>query len=111
MMGFLKFSLLVILSFSFMGQKLFAADVAYTEDNCIDGQDLNAADIDISHCPVLPTDPTTVALGTTGQVIDLGAWEIGQTAEGQAYKYGSLSEPNGAEPRVLTFEGGTTVVN
>jgi len=43
----------------------------------------------------------------------LGAWELGQTAEGDLYKYGTLSEPNGTEPRVLTYyEGdGSTVVN
>lgn len=101
---------LLLLSFQVKAQ-VEAPQAIYNEDNCIDGQDLNAADIDISHCPVLPADPTSVALGQTGQIIDLGAWEIGQTAEGEAYKYGSLSEPNGAAPRVLSYEGGTTKVN
>lgn len=86
-----------------------AAD--FTADNCLGDQDLNAEDIDISRCPVLPSEPDSAALGGTDQIINLGAWELGQTAEGEVYKYGALSEPNGSEPRVLNFEGGSTKVN
>lgn len=88
-----------------------ASKVVYTEDNCLDGQDLNVEDVDISKCPALPSEPTSVSLGRTGQTIDLGAWELGQTAEGEAYKYGTLSEVKGNQPRVLSFEGGSTTVN
>ncbi len=91
-----------------------ASEVIFTEDNCIDGQDLNAKDVDISHCPALPSEPSSIALGgNKSQMIDLGAWELGQTSEGETYKYGSLSEPKGTEPRVLSFEevAGSSVVN
>ncbi len=102
--------MLLFLSFETIAQ-VEAPEVVYTEDNCIDGQDLNSEDIDISHCPALPSEPASAALGKTDQIIDLGAWELGQTAEGAAYKYGSLSEPNGAQHRVLSYEDGSTVMN
>lgn len=101
---------LILLSFEIRAQQS-APQMAFNEDNCIDDQDLNAADIDISNCPVLPNEPAPAFLGQSGQQINLGAWELGQTAEGEAYKYGELSEPNGAEPRVLFYEGGSSVVN
>lgn len=86
-------------------------NTVYTEDNCIDGQDLDAEDIDISRCPAIPSEPAAAQLGNTGKMISLGAWEIGQTAEGEVYKYGSLSEP-GTNPRVLFYdENGSTTVN
>lgn len=103
-------SVLFLLSFQAIAQT-DASPIVFTEDNCLDGQNLNAADVDISHCPALPGEPTSAPFGTTGQFIDLGAWELGQTAEGSTYEYGSLSEPNGAEPRVLNYEGGSSVVN
>ena len=87
------------------------APAVFNENNCIDGQDLNAEDINISNCPSLPNEPTSVELGKSGLMIDLGAWEIGQTAEGQTYKYGSLSDANASEPRILTYEDGKTTVN
>ncbi len=31
-------------------------DVVYTDDNCIDGQDLNSADIGILNCPAIPVE-------------------------------------------------------
>ena len=107
-MTFSKILLVMLLALSF---EISAQSVVYNEDNCIDGQDLNAEDIDISHCPVLPNEPASAALGVTGQTIDLGAWELGQTADGSVYKYGSLSEPNDAEPRILSYGGGSSVVN
>lgn len=111
-MGLPKILLVTLLFLSFeTSAQQYASNVVYTEDNCINGQDLNAKDIDITHCPVLPSEPTSVPLGQTSQIIDLGAWEIGQTADGEAYKYGTLSEPNGSEPRVLSYEGGSAVVN
>ncbi|MBY0554366.1 hypothetical protein K2P97_07550 [bacterium] len=100
---------LLLLSFETKAQ--LASEIIFNEDNCLNGQDLNAEDVDVSNCPVLPTEPTAVQLGTTGKMIDLGAWELGQTAEGEAYKYGELSAPNGDEPRVLSYEGGSSVVN
>jgi hypothetical protein len=112
-MSLTKILMMVLLSVSLEAgaQTVPTAPVVSTADNCIDGQDLNAADVDISHCPVLPNDPASAAFGTTGQTIDLGAWEIGQTAEGTTYKYGSLSQAVGSAPRILAFEGGTTTVN
>ena len=107
-MTFSKILLVMLLALSF---EISAQSVVYTEDNCIDGQDLNAEDIDISHCPVLPNEPASAALGETGQTIDLGAWELGQTADGSVYKYGSLSDANGTEPRILSYGGGSSVVN
>jgi hypothetical protein len=111
-MGFPK--LFLVLAVSLTLAAAVQADVtpsAYTADNCIDGQDLSAEDIDISRCPALPSEPEPGTLGNSGQQISLGAWELGQTAAGEAYKYGSLSEPNGTEPRILNYDGGSTAVN
>lgn len=110
-MGFPKIFLITLLLLTLETALADASAVVFTEDNCIDGQDLNSEDIDIRNCPALPSEPTSAPFGSTGQFIDLGAWELGQTAEGAAYKYGSLSEPNGSEPRVLSYDGGTSVVN
>lgn len=111
-MGFPKIFLITLLFLSLeVRAQADASPVIYTEDNCIDGQDLKSEDIDISHCPVLPSEPTSTPFGNTSQSIDLGAWELGQTAEGAAYKYGSLSEPNLTAPRVLSYAGGSSVVN
>jgi hypothetical protein len=104
-MSFSKFLLMALVSLSL---NAFAQE--YTADNCLDGQDLAAADVDISHCPALPAAPEAAPLGETGIMISTGAWELGQTAEGEVYKYGSLNEP-GNEPRVLSYAGGTTTVN
>jgi len=106
-----KSFLMVLLSLSLHAGAQTLPSEAYTEDNCIDGQDLNAADIDISHCPVLPNKPNPAPFGNSGQMINLGAWELGQTAEGEVYKYGTLSEQVGTEPRILSFGDGTTTVN
>jgi hypothetical protein len=76
------------------------AGPAPTPDNCLDGQDMDAADVDISKCPPLPSAPGTVKLA--GKKIELGAWEIGTTSNGLNYAYGSLSAPN-TSPRVLNY--------
>ena len=111
-MGLAKIFVAVLLLLSFeVRAQLEGPKPVFNEDNCIDGQDLNAEDIDISRCPALPSEPSSIHLGQTSQVIDLGAWELGQTSTGEAYKYGSLSEPNGMEPRVLSYEGGSAPVN
>ena len=102
--------IVLLLSFQVRAD-LEAPKPIFNEDNCLTGQDLNAEDVDISHCPVLPVEPSSINLGKTSQVIDLGAWELGQTSTGEAYKYGSLSEPNGKEPRILSYEGGSAPVN
>ncbi len=81
------------------------------EDRCLDGQDMNAADVDIKKCPELPSAPDSVPIGTDGKdEYDLGAWEIGTTSTGDTYKYGSLSAP-GTNPRTLKFDTGTAPVN
>jgi hypothetical protein len=81
-----------------------------TADDCLDGQDMDAADVDISKCPALPALPEDAPMGS--ETISLGAWELGTTADGDTYKYGKLSKP-GTSPRTLTFMegGGTTTVN
>ncbi|CAN5903088.1 hypothetical protein BH11MYX4_BH11MYX4_20130 [soil metagenome] len=76
------------------------------EDRCLDGQDMDGADVDLKACPELPDIPDSTLMGKA--TIDLGAWEIGTTADGQTYKYGSLS---GANPRMLNFSGGKVAVN
>ncbi|WP_413289237.1 hypothetical protein [Bdellovibrio sp. HCB337] len=106
-----KIFLLALLSLSLQAGAQEAPPVVYNEDNCIDGQDLTAEDIDISRCPAIPAVPAPAPLGNSGQLVSLGAWELGQTAEGPVYKYGELSEPNGEEPRTLIYDGGTSVVN
>lgn len=76
------------------------------EDRCLDGQDMDGADVDLKACPALPDAPEQAAMGK--ETIELGAWEIGTTADGDTYKYGSLT---GTNPRKLKFEGGTVAVN
>lgn len=78
------------------------------EDRCLDGQDMDAADVNVSTCPPVPEAPDEVANGKTP--IDLGAWEIGTTSTGENYKYGTLSAPT-ANPRMLKYSGGTAAVN
>jgi hypothetical protein len=85
-------------------------NIIFDADNCIDGQDLYAEDIDVSNCPIIPNSPASSFLGDTNTSINLGAWELGQTAEGESYKYGSLSTPVNGE-RTLSFSGGSSVVN
>lgn len=79
-----------------------------SEDACVDGQDLDAADIDVSRCPAVPEIPNSVNVG--GTKVSLGAWELGTTADGATYVYGDLSAP-GTNPRVLNYEGGSSPVN
>lgn len=81
-----------------------------TPDDCLDGQDMDAADIDISRCPPIPALPEDAEMN--GKSIGLGAWELGTTAEGDTYKYGKLSSPK-SNPRTLSFMegGGSTEVN
>ena len=67
---------------------------------------MDAADVDIKTCPALPDAPDTTMMGK--ETIELGAWEIGTTADGDTYKYGSLT---GTNPRKLKFDGGTVAVN
>jgi hypothetical protein len=76
------------------------------EDRCLDGQDMDAADVDLKTCPALPDAPEEAAMGK--ETIDLGAWEMGTTADGDNYKYGVLT---GTNPRKLKFDGGTVAVN
>jgi len=78
------------------------------EDTCLDGQDMDAADVDVSKCPAVPNMPAEVTIGK--EKISLGAWEIGTTSNGETYKYGTLSSSS-TNPRVLNFEGGSAPVN
>lgn len=88
-----------------------ASSSTLPEDRCLDGQDLDLADVDISKCPAIPVAPEEVPIGTDGKdAYELGAWELGTTSAGDTYKYGSLSAP-GTNPRILKFDGGTVAVN
>jgi hypothetical protein len=78
------------------------------EDRCLDGQDMDAADVDVSACPPIPEIPDEAPLGK--DAIDLGAWEIGTTSDGENYKYGTLSAPT-SNPRILKYSGGSSPVN
>jgi hypothetical protein len=88
-----------------------AKPTTLTADNCLDGQDMDAADIDVSACPEIPTIPDDAPMaGNKKDMVSLGAWEIGTTKEGDTYVYGTLSKP-GTTPRTLSFDGGKTEVN
>ena len=78
------------------------------EDRCLDGQDLDSADVDVSKCPAVPSIPADTPMGK--ETINTGAWEMGTTADGDTYKYGTLSAPT-TNPRVLTFDTGKVAVN
>lgn len=79
--------------------------------NCLGDQDLYAEDVNIDNCSELPSSPGSTPMyrpdGTT-EYINLGAWELGKTSNGENYKYGSLSYDN---PRYLTYAGGSAPVN
>lgn len=79
-----------------------------TPDGCLNGQDMDADDVDISLCPPIPKSPAEVKVN--GKGVSLGAWELGTTATGKTYVYGSLSAPE-TNPRVLTYDGGSDEVN
>ena len=78
------------------------------EDRCLDGQDMDAADVDVSGCPPIPSIPADAPLGK--EKVSLGAWEMGTTADGETYKYGTLSAPS-TNPRILSYDGGSVAVN
>jgi hypothetical protein len=78
------------------------------EDRCLDGQDMDAADVDVTKCPPIPSIPEEVPFGK--DAFDLGAWEIGTTSDGKTYKYGTLSAP-GTTPRTLKYDGGSSPVD
>ena len=80
-----------------------------TADKCLDGQDMDAADINVSTCPAIPEIPEEALMGKAK--IGLGAWELGETADGDTYKYGTLSAPSGTKARTLEFDGGSVAVN
>jgi hypothetical protein len=86
-----------------------------TADDCLDGQDMDGADVDISKCPALPVLPEEAPMKGSKEDVSLGAWELGTTKDGDTYKYGSLSKPTSdpTAPRTLKFmeEAGTTEVN
>ncbi len=78
-------------------------------DKCLDGQDMDADDVDIAACPAIPNIPADVTV--KGKKVSLGAWELGQTKDGEAYKYGTLSAPNESGERTLEYDGGSVAVN
>jgi hypothetical protein len=78
------------------------------EDRCLDGQDMDAPDVDISKCPPIPNAPAVVVYEKIR--FNLGAWEIGTTSTGDTYKYGSLSSAD-TDPRTLKYDTGSAPVN
>ncbi len=81
---------------------------ALTADNCLGDQDMDAPDVDVSACPPLPSYPQSALLG--GESVSLGAWELGTTADGEVYKYGTLSDVD-SDPRTLSYGDGEVAVN
>lgn len=69
-------------------------------DTCLNGQDMDAPDVDISLCPPVPEIPAEVIV--QGKKVSLGAWELGTIAGGATYKYGTLSAPTSAA-RTLNY--------
>ena len=100
-MKILTLILVLISTFQLYAQDL---NIIFTANNCLDGQDMYAEDVDISNCPALPAQPESVILGDTDSNISLGAWELGQTANGDTYKYGYLNESFN-DQRILSFYG------
>jgi hypothetical protein len=98
------------LGFGFVAQRPEGpqVDPNGSPDKCLDGQDMDAADVDVSKCPPIPSIPADIS--SAGKKTSLGAWELGTSAEGENYVYGTLSDP-ASSPRTLTFDGGTTTVN
>jgi hypothetical protein len=82
--------------------------VPTTPDGCLDGQDMNADDVDITSCPPIPSAPADAIVN--GKKVNLGAWEMGTTASGKTYQYGTLTAP-GTSPRKLQYDGGEEAVN
>jgi hypothetical protein len=81
------------------------------EDRCLDGQDMDGADVDVAACPAVPTIPDDAPMADNAKdKIDLGAWELGTAANGATYVYGTLSAP-GSSPRTLSYDGGSAMVN
>lgn len=109
-MSYRRLLSVLVLSLSFVAVSSHAAP-RLNADRCLDGQDLNAADVDISRCPALPSAPESVRLGNTNTSVSLGAWELGQTADGAYYAYGSLSAPNAHGERALSHADGNSLVN
>jgi len=99
-MNHFKLILIVALTFSIHAG---AQTETFTADNCLQGQDLNAPDINISQCPAMPQIPQNVTSPMIQGQISLGAWELGMTSNGQAYKYGVLAQEE--EQVVLKFYG------
>src|SRR5689334_22214706 len=56
------------------------APVIKTADDCLEGQDMDAADVDVKSCPAIPILPDTAPMGK--EKINLGAWEMGTTSKG-----------------------------
>ena len=76
----------------------------FTENDCLGDQDLNQPNVDISNCPAIPEYPEDA------YDYPLGAWELGQTREGEVYKYGDLTAAD-QNPRKLQYSGGETAVD
>lgn len=68
------------------------------ENSCLNGQDLNVVDVDITACPPIPNRPET-AFG-----FSMGSWELGATSLGHFFKYSDLTEKEGQPGvRFLTY--------
>jgi hypothetical protein len=81
------------------------------EDRCLDGQDLNAPDVDVSKCPAVPTAPAKAMFMNNPKLkVDLGAWEIGTTGDKVNWAYGSLSAAS-TDPRILTWRSDVNMSN
>lgn len=101
---FKRIALVLLFVFSNHAIAQDQGEVEYTADNCLEGQDLSAADVDISNCPAVPvypeSAPVTVGENQTREA-SLGAWELEKTAEGDTYAIGSFNSPDEA-PRTFS---------
>lgn len=84
------------------------ADDVNAAETCLDGQDLDSAEMDISQCPQLPSSPDSSVLGIGGERIRLGAWELNMSNEGDTFVIGSIGEHD-EETDTWTFAGRTDV--
>ena len=103
----------LVLSFALSSQAIAQEQPVYTADNCLEGQDLSAADVDISDCPKVPAYPDSAPVNMgEGQTrtAGLGQWELEKTAEGATYVYGGLNDPD-ESPRTFSKSEAADDVN
>jgi hypothetical protein len=85
-----------------------AVDEVDAAEHCLDGQDIDSSEVDISGCPELPRSPDSASLGIDGERVGLGAWELNMSNEGDTFVIGSIGEHD-PDSDTWTFAGRTQV--